>query len=269
MPNGNALPSLYSLRSGRWRPMESRHDVSPNQDHDQTAGTPVGPGLDRFADVVARFERLVLEQRPVSAAHYSKEYFASDWRADGNRYDLHTRRRIENRNPSLIIDVFQPKRVLDMGCGPGFLMYFLQERGVQVDGVDFSPESRRLAPAEVRDRIIVGPVDERQVPTQAYDLVICREVLEHLTVLQVRRTVAAICAASSRFVYLTTRFHPDPENILDVTTQFEVDPSHITLMTKSLLRSLFVLEGFGSRPDLEARMDWAGKRRVLVYERHG
>ena len=80
-------------------------------------------------------------------------------------------------------------------------------------------------------------------------------------------TVRQICRASSRFTYVTTRFHPEPENLLDFTTQFDVDPSHITLLAKDLLRVMFVLEGFRRRADLEARMDWAGKDRVLVYER--
>ena len=53
----------------------------------------------------------------------------------------------------------------------------------------------------------------------------CREVLEHLTVLQVRHTVAEICRVSSRFAYVTTRFHPDPESLLDVTTDYETDPT--------------------------------------------
>jgi hypothetical protein len=92
-------------------------------------------------------------------------------------------------------------------------------------------------------------------------------VLEHLTVLQVRRTVEQICRASSRYVYVTTRFHPQPGTLLDVTTDFETDPTHLTLLAKDLLRTLFVLEGFGRRADLEERMDWAGKGRVLVYER--
>ena len=95
----------------------------------------------------------------------------------------------------------------------------------------------------------------------------CREVLEHLTVLQVRRTVEQLCRASDRFVYVTTRFHPEPAGLLDVTTDLETDPTHITLLAKDLLRSLFVLEGFRRRADLEERMDWAGKGRVLVYER--
>lgn len=228
-----------------------------------------GHGLNRFLDEVERFEQAVFEQRPVDAGHYDQEYFASDWRETDNRYDLETRRRVEARNPELIKEVFGPERVLDVGCGPGFLMFFLSELAVDVHGIDFSPSSRELAPPEVRDRITIGAVTDRHVPEASHDLVICREVVEHLTVLEARRTVTELCHASSRFVYLTTRFHPDPDDLLDFTTQFEVDPSHITLLAKDFLRCLFVLEGFRRRADLEERMDWAGKDRVLVYERGG
>ena len=100
-----------------------------------------------------------------------------------------------------------------------------------------------------------------------YDLVICREVLEHLTVRQVMQAVSNMVRMSSRFIYVTTRFHPSPVNLLDFTTQFDVDPSHITLLNKDMLRLMFVLEGCRSRPDLEARMDWGNKGRVLVLEK--
>jgi hypothetical protein len=36
-----------------------------------------------------------------------------------------------------------------------------------------------------------------------------------------------------------------------------------------MLRLMFVLEGCRSRPDLEARMDWGNKGRVLVLEKLG
>lgn len=227
---------------------------------------PSGP-FDQFAADVELFERTVLEQRPVEEEHYDDDYFAADWREGDNRYDLETRRRIEDRNPALIKEVFAPRRALDVGCGPGFLMLFLQELGVEVDGVDFAESSLMLAPGEVRDRIALGPTAPLEAADSSYDLVICREVIEHLTVLQARRTVAEMCRVSSRFVYVTTRFHPEPESLLAVTTDFETDPTHVTLMTKDFLRVLFVLEGFKRRPDLEERLDWGGKGRVLVYER--
>jgi 2-polyprenyl-3-methyl-5-hydroxy-6-metoxy-1,4-benzoquinol methylase len=225
------------------------------------------PAYSPFLDDVQAFEQAVLAQEQVTAEHYDDEYFAADWREGGNRYDLETRRRVEDRNPALIKEVFEPRRVLDVGCGPGFLMLFLAELGVEVEGVDFSPSSRELAPPEVREQILIGDVSEPHVPERSFDLVVCREVLEHLTVVQLRRTVEQLCRASARFVYVTTRFHPTPESLLDFTTDFETDPTHVTLLAKDLVRALFVLEGFRSRPDLEARMDWGGKGRVLVYER--
>jgi ubiquinone/menaquinone biosynthesis C-methylase UbiE len=221
-------------------------------------------GLERS---VEDFERAVLAQEPVPIERYDAEYFSSGWREGGNRYDLETRRRVEARNPELIKEVFRPQRVLDVGCGPGFLMHFLHELGVSADGIDGSAASLALAPGTVRDRIIVGPVTRPQVPPASYDLVVCREVLEHLTVLQIRRTVTELCRASSRFVYVTTRFHPDPDGLLDFTSEPEVDPTHISLLAKDLLRCMFVLEGFRRRADLEDAMDWARKGRVLVYER--
>lgn len=220
-----------------------------------------------FVATVKDFEQAVLAQKPVGADHYDDDYFVDDWREDDNDYTLDTRRRIEGRNPQLIKDVFAPQKVLDMGCGPGMLMALLDEIGVHADGIDFSNDIKALAPDSVRDRIIVGFVDEQHVEDRSYDLVICREVFEHLTVLQVRRTVQMICKASSKFVYATTRFHPEPESLLSFTTQFDVDPSHITLLNKEFLRVLFVLEGFRQRPDLEDAMDWGKKDRVLVYER--
>lgn len=220
-----------------------------------------------FVETAREFEEAVFSQKAVGSDHYDDEYFVTDWREGDNKYDVETRRRIEDRNPQLIKDVFEPEKVLDMGCGPGMLMYFLHELGLDVYGIDFTPASKDLAPEGIGERITIGSVTEEHVPERSHDLVICREVFEHLTVLQVRETVRQICRASSRFVYATTRFHPDPASLLDFTTQFDVDPSHITLLNKEFLRTLFVLEGFRSRPDLEQRMDWGNKNRVLVYER--
>lgn len=217
---------------------------------------------------ITEFEQRVLEQRPVGSGHYDAEYFTGNWRDAGNNYNLETRRQIEAKNPFLIRDVFQPRKVLDLGCGPGALMHLLWELGVDVEGVDFAESSRQLATPEVRDRVTVGYVGDPTIkPDASYDLVICREVLEHLTVLQVKQTVANMVRLTSKYIYVTTRFHPSPASLLDFTTQFDVDPSHITLLNKDMLRLMFVLEGCRTRPDLEAKMDWGNKGRVLVLEK--
>ena len=133
---------------------------------------------------ITEFEQRVLDQKPVASEHYDAEYFTGEWRDAGNNYNLETRRQIEAKNPSLIKDVFQPQRVLDLGCGPGALMHLLQEIGVEADGIDYNEMSLRLATPEVKDRIAIGDASDTSIKEDgAYDLVICREVLEHLTVL--------------------------------------------------------------------------------------
>lgn len=217
---------------------------------------------------INQFEERILQQRSTPAAHYDAEYFTGEWRDAGNNYSLETRRTIEDRNPALIKEVFQPKRVLDLGCGPGALMHLLWELGVDVEGIDFAESSKRLATPEVRDRISIGSVtDPTLQPAAAFDLVICREVLEHLTVLEVKQCVANMVRMTSKFIYVTTRFHPNPSSLLDFNTQDDLDPTHITLLNKDMLRLMFVLEGCRSRPDLEERMDWGRKGRVLVLEK--
>jgi glycerol-3-phosphate cytidylyltransferase-like family protein/SAM-dependent methyltransferase len=220
------------------------------------------------AEQVAAFEEFLHRQKANAAEVFDAPYFHSDWRSDsGGNYTIAERRRIEGRNPELIRDVFRASSVLDVGCGPGALMFLLHELGVEADGVDIAAASKELAPPEVRERIRIGSAGSVDLPSGSYELVICREVLEHMTVLQVQQAVQNICRISSRYVYVTTRFHPEPRGLFDVTTEFDVDPTHITLMHIELLRLMFVLQGLRRRADLEARMDWLGKGRVLVYEK--
>lgn len=220
-----------------------------------------------LTEQVSAYEEFVQSQSAEGAEAYDAEYFHADWREESNSYKLETRRRLEGRNPELIRDVFKAKSVVDMGCGPGNLMYLLWELGVEAHGVDFAQASKDTAPAEVRDNIHIGSITDIALPDNAYELVVCREVFEHLRVLDVQRAVENLCRITSKYIYLTTRFHPAPANLFDVTTEFEVDPTHITLMNMDMLRLMFVLQGMKRRRDLEQAMDWLNKGRVLVYEK--
>jgi cytidyltransferase-like protein len=216
---------------------------------------------------VQEFETMLFEQKEVKPDSYDHHYFQGDWRSGNNSYSVEARRVIEAKNPQNIKEVFNPRRVLDVGCGPGALMLFLQELGLDVWGVDISADARAAAPVPVRDRIHLAPVTSVHPFDKTFDLVVCREVLEHLTVLQVRQAVRTLAQYTSKFLYITTRYHPSPRGLLDVTNDFANDPTHITAMNKDLLRTLFLLEGLRSRRDLEAKMDWKNLGRVLVFER--
>lgn len=223
--------------------------------------------LARSAAFVDEFEGLIGSQTVLQASAYNEQYFAGEWRHGQETYSIESRREIEGKNPENIRDVFRPARVLDVGCGPGALMLFLHELGIDVHGIDFSEAAKASAPQAIRDRIHIGSVTEAHDLGMDFDLVISRETLEHLTVQQVGDAVRALAAMTTRFIYVTTRFHPEPKSLLSVTDQPEVDPTHITLLHKDFLRALFVMQRLKTRKDLERRLDWKGYGRVLVFEK--
>ena len=77
------------------------------------------------------------------------------------------------------------RRVLDFGCGPGYMLERLLENGIRASGLEFSEKSVR----EATGRLKVYPSFEGvtradRVPTSledsAYDVILCVEVIEHL-----------------------------------------------------------------------------------------
>ena len=76
-------------------------------------------------------------------------------------------------------------RVLDIGCGTGFLLERLAERGFSGVGVDLSPESVEIAQARlvelgVAERLRVETGSAYEPPDGPFDLVTITDVLEHL-----------------------------------------------------------------------------------------
>jgi SAM-dependent methyltransferase len=76
-------------------------------------------------------------------------------------------------------------RVLDVGCGTGFLLEKLAGRGFSGIGIDLSPESvehatRRLAEIGAADRLTAVVGSAYEPPPGPFDLIALTDVLEHL-----------------------------------------------------------------------------------------
>ena len=207
---------------------------------------------------LARFESLVLSQKPAT----------EPWQPVTD-YSFEARKAIEGPHAQLIKNVLEPASLLDVGCGPGHLLRMLAELGVLCRGIDRA--ARGGTPEDFIERWdIATPRESGETwvpPRWDSDVVLCREVLEHLTIRQIRQAVSNLCMLSNRLVYVTTRFAKHPISLLDVDTSDDLDPTHITMLNQDFLRVLFVLEGFKRRADLETKMDWQHKGRCLVYER--
>jgi cytidyltransferase-like protein len=212
----------------------------------------------RNTEKLAAFEAFVQHQQPAE----------KPWEPVTD-YCFEARKEIEGPHAQIIKDTFGPDSVLDVGCGEGHLMTMLEAIGVRCRGMDPRTGSKFLT-----DRIGYDSISEEwpnedwgHTLTEHYrsGLVICREVLEHLTVEEIAVAVRNLVKLSCKFVYLTTRFTAK-SHLLDFDNSDSLDPTHITMLNQDLLRTLFVLEGCTRRADLEARLDWQHKGRVLVYE---
>jgi len=204
-------------------------------------------------DALERLERLIATQRPADVP----------W-TPVTDYSAAARDAVERPHAELILEHFAEYRetyILDYGCGPDqHLVRNLRRVADASDALDLDVHLFAYDPQ------IPGSSAHLDIDDNPYDLVICREVLEHLTVVDVAATVRELCRLGDR-VYVTTRFNPAPSHLLDVMTSDDLDPSHITMLNQELLRTLFVLEGFRRRSDIERLMDWRSYGRVLVYER--
>lgn len=205
-----------------------------------------------------RLEAFIAGQVPTPPSRFDGPYFRGDWRADGNTYTYEKRKEIEGQHPELIKAVFPTMSVLDVGCGPGYLVRMLKELGVDAGGCDPSPTAVQMA----ADRTVIH-MATKDVPDRIADVAICREVIEHLEVAAIPEMVCDLFRVARKFVYITTRFSDG--SVFDAATDFDTDPTHISLLTQPFLRSLCVLNGGRRRRDLEETLDHQSKRRVLVY----
>lgn len=208
--------------------------------------------LKQFQPDVDAFERLVQGQKLPD----------TPWKpTEAVPYDFESRRVAEGKHPDVLLSTFGAGPYLDYGCGPdAILVRLIRERGVMAYGTDpqLREQWRCLQPHYDTDlETFVGH----------FPVVICREVFEHVLIRQIQPLIRRFKEFAPQFVYATTRFAKNPAHLLSVDTSDDLDPDHRTMLHHDFLRTLFVLEGFTRRADLEQRMDWRGLNRVLVYER--
>jgi 2-polyprenyl-3-methyl-5-hydroxy-6-metoxy-1,4-benzoquinol methylase len=75
-------------------------------------------------------------------------------------------------------------RILDVGCGNGVISIHLGAQGYQVQGIDMSDKTIQMARQQnplPNVKFDVISAEELRADGQQYDLVVCSEVLEHLT----------------------------------------------------------------------------------------
>ena len=130
-----------------------------------------------------------------------------------------------------------PRSALDAGCALGFLVECLRDRSIEAFGVDVSEYAIQRVREDMRPYCWVGSVLE-PLPRR-YDLIVCIEVLEHLTAQECEQAVTHFCQASDDILFSST-----PDDFREAT--------HINVHTPDYWAGLFARHGFYHDVDFDA-----------------
>ena len=120
------------------------------------------------------------------AAELAKQWDYDYW--DGDRQTGYGGMRYDGRWAKVaqaMIDHYGVKagdKVLDIGCGKGFLLYDFTQvvPGVEVTGLDISSYAIALSKEEIRDRLVHGTAAELPFADNEFDLVVSITTLHNL-----------------------------------------------------------------------------------------
>ncbi|MBI5164434.1 MAG: class I SAM-dependent methyltransferase [Magnetospirillum sp.] len=98
--------------------------------------------------------------------------------------------------------------ILDLGCGVGLFLAYLQAKGVQdVLGIDGDAKVKAYMPPEVAEKVVIGDIWETlAATTKRFDRIALFDVFEHFDPIEGRRLL----------VELTSKLKPDGRIVLRV-----------------------------------------------------
>jgi len=170
---------------------------------------------------------------------YGEEYYE---RRGGPNYEYSSYWRNMSR---LIIDILgsSPKRMCDIGCAKGYLVYEFRQMGVEAYGVDVSGYA--LSKAFESTKSFLRKVDLNSeglpFPDAYFDLLTCLALVEHLTNLShALREFNRVLKIGGKILVTT----PDPR-----TWDFarDTDPTHVNIHDRCFWKKAFNAHGFAFR----------------------
>jgi SAM-dependent methyltransferase len=140
-----------------------------------------------------------------------------------------------------------PGRVLDVGCGRGFLLDAFRRRGWTVEGTEMSLASSAHAREVLGIPVQVGPLESLGLPGGSFDAVTLWHVLEHVTdPASLLGEIARLLRPGGVLLVSVPNFG-SPEARLTGPGWFHLDaPRHLVHFTPASLAGVLHLAGFES-----------------------
>lgn len=131
----------------------------------------------------------------------------------------------------------KPGKLLDIGCSKGEFLFFMQQKGWKVRGIDFSVKPPNVFGLD----IFYGDLCSAAYSPASFDLVTLWAVLEHVyDPKHILSKINKIIKPGGKIVLLVTNFNSLPARFM---RQDDI-PRHTTLFTKHTMRAMLQRTGF-------------------------
>jgi SAM-dependent methyltransferase len=173
----------------------------------------------------------------------------------------------DSKFKSWLADLPRTASILELGCGPGYLLGYLKQKGfTNVEGIDLSKEQIAIA-CELGHRADVADVFEYlHQRTGQYDAILAFDFIEHFQKQELQRltgTIAAALTPGGRLILQT----PNGQGLMAGHIIYG-DLTHGSIFTPGSLQQLLGLSGFDRfefREAGPAPTDLRGILRVVAW----
>lgn len=133
-------------------------------------------------DYLARVNEFPKAEAARIAKQFGRDYWDGDRKVGYGGFKYDGRWKPVAENLAKTYGLKAGSRVLDVGCGKGFLLYDLTQAvpGLEVAGLDISRYAVENAKEEVRPRLTVGSAAKLPYPDKHFDLVLSINTLHNL-----------------------------------------------------------------------------------------
>ena len=140
-----------------------------------------------------------------------------------------------------------PKRLLEIGCGDGYLLSAAESRGYEVTGIDYSEHAARRAQEKLKNgRVFVGDISTANLPQGHFDFCILADVLEHVRDPDAFLRATACCLKPGGRILIATPSTDSWSALIMGARWMEYKTEHMSYFNRTTLTTLLAKSGFSS-----------------------
>ncbi len=189
------------------------------------------------------FKGTVIRPYDVSHAYYDRQYYLGGKAEYRHRYikrafNVYSKfsKQVINWYRALYIKYcFNPKTLLDVGCGTGDVVDKLRKLGVDAKGLEISHDALELASHHVRPFLAIGDITAIPFKDDSFDMVTTFGVMEHIERSKIKKAaLETVRIAKKQVVHI---IHTRENVLIDIF--FPRDHSHVSIFSRGFWERLF------------------------------